>query len=201
MYYLITDLYNRTNPLNPRMAFECDPAVLTGIEAMTFAELEEDAPKNPEVQEYLSTFHDSVIEALRDTDTQTGAIPHRGPMTLDNMTNLMNLMPDLYDYLKASFSAIESNGDVFINKILDYTKAGDYDKLNQMGQEQRDNFIDKIIADTYYSNYLPGYAPIAFTIHERYPPQEEYIPFPRKDFWWHDMQIMTWEEYDNLNRQ
>jgi hypothetical protein len=162
---------------------------------MSFKQLEVEAPHNPKVQEYLSTFHESVKEALYDTNTPTSALPFRGSMNLNNLANLMRTMSDLYDYLKESFSNIESYGDVLINKILDAAKEGDYYKFIELNEDQCTSFVNNYIATTYYSSYLAGYKPIAFSIDEWYPPQEEYVPFPRKDYWWKEMRTMTWDQY------
>ena len=105
-------------------------------------------------------------------------------------------MPDLYDYLKESFAAIESCGDVDINAILDAADDADYSKIEAMGIERCRSFVNDYIADTYYNQYLPGYTPIAFSIDDWYPPQEDFIILPRKNWWWHDMKTKTWQEYN-----
>ena len=168
---------------------------LTGMLAMTFKQLEEEASKNPMVREYLSTFHESVIEALYNTNTPSGALPFRGQMDLNNLANLIYKMPDLYHYLKESFSMIESVGDADINCILDAAHEGNYGKIKEMNEDRCKNYVDNYIAGTYYSSYLPGYKPISFSVDDWYPPQEEYVNFPRKYYWWRDMQTMTWDQY------
>lgn len=184
---------------------ESNLPALTGMLAMTFKQLEEASPTNPEIQEYLNTFHQSVIDALRETNTPTGAIPFRGPMTLHNLANLMNIMPDLYDYLKESYSSIEAGGDVTINAILDAAHNADYCKITEIGENTCQIFLNDYIAETYYISYLSGYVPIAFSIDDWYPPQEEYVPFPRDNFWWQDMKKMTWhdsqEKYPEKEKQ
>jgi len=163
--------------------------------AKTFKELEAEALTNPKVQEYLATFHESVRNALRETDTPTGAIPFRGAITLKNLPELFSLMPDLYDYLKYCYSAIESSGDVIINKILDAAFDGDYKVITNIGDDRCREFLDNYIAYSYYNNYLQGYMPVEFSIDEWYPPQQEFVPMPRKPYWWKDMKILTWNEF------
>ena len=171
--------------------------ILTGMLDKTFKELEAEAPTimNAEVQEYLATFHESVRNTLRETNTPTGAIPFRGAITLNNLTELFNIMPDLYDYLKKCYSAFESSGDAIINEILDAADACDYNIINKIGEDRCSIFVDNYIAYSYYNDYLPGYIPIAFSIDDRYPPQQEFVPMPRKLYWWQEMEILTWDEY------
>lgn len=176
---------------------ECNTAeqVLTGMLAKTFKELEDEAPFNPEIREYLATFHESVRNALLETDTPTGAIPFRSSMTLQNIGDLLNLMPDLYDYLKVCYSAIESSGDIVINNILDAAHKYDYTIIKNIGEEKCSCFIDNYIAFSYYNSYLPGYKPIAFSIDDWYPPQKEFVIMPRKNYWWYEMNTLTWNEF------
>ena len=174
--------------------YEEEP-ILTGMLAKTFKELEEEAPNNTEVQDYLETFHESVRNALSKTATPTGAIPFRGAMTLENLAELFNLMPDLYDYLKICYSAIESSGDVTINNILDAANNCDYNEIINVGETICNGYLNNYIASSYYNEYLPGYYPIAFSIDDWYPKQKDFVPMPRKPYWWHDMKILTWEEY------
>lgn len=163
--------------------------------AKTFKELEEEAPTNPEVQEYLATFNESVRNALRETDTPTGEIPFRGAITLKNLPELFFLMPDLYDYLRICYSALESNGDVIINQILDAAYDGDYNVIKNIGEDRCCKFVENYIAFSYYNDYLPGYMPIAFSIDDWYPPQQEFIPMPRKLYWWQEMKTLYWNEF------
>lgn len=169
--------------------------IQTGMLAKTFKELEAEAPTNPEVQEYLATFHESVRNALRETDTPTGAIAFRGSITLENLPELFILMPDLYDYLKKCYDAIESDGDVIINEILDAAYDGDYNVITNIGEDRCSEFLDNYIAYSYYDDYLPGYMPIAFSIDDWYPPQKEFVLMPRKTYWWREMKILTWVEF------
>jgi len=169
--------------------------ILTGMLAKTLKELEEDAPANPEIQEYLATFHKSVRNALHETNTPAGAIPFRGAMTIENLSKLFTMMPDLYDYLKDCYGAIESSGDVIINKILDAAYDGDYNVIKNIGEDRCSEFLDNYIAFSYYNDYLPGYMPIAFSIDDWYPPQKEFVLMPRKPYWWREMNILTWDEY------
>lgn len=172
---------------------------LTGMLAKTFKELEEDAPANPEVQEYLATFHESVRNVLRETNTPTGAIPFRGAMTLKNLPKLFALMPDLYDYLGACYGAIESSGDVIINDILDAANNCDYNVITNIGKDTCTSFVENYIAFSYYNKYLPGYLPIAFSIDDWYPPQQEFVLMPRRPYWWREMKILTWNEIQKNN--
>lgn len=176
---------------------DCNTAeqVLTGMLAKTFRELEAEAPSNPEIQEYLATFHESVRNALLETDTPTGAIPFRGAMTLKNIADLLNLMPDLYEYLKDCYSAIESGGDRIINDILDAAHKYDYSIIKNIGDDECSSFIDNYIAFSYYNSYLPGYKPIAFSIDDWYPPQKEFVIMPRNNYWWYEMKTLTWKEF------
>lgn len=169
--------------------------ILTGMLAKTFKELEAEAPTNPEIQEYLATFHISVKNALRETDTPTGAIPFRGAMTIENLSELFTMMPDLYDYLKDCNGAIESSGDVIINKILDAANECDYNVITNIGEDRCSKFLDNYIAFSYYNDYLMGYMPIAFSIDDWYPPQKEFVLMPRKTYWWQEMNILTWDEF------
>jgi hypothetical protein len=159
--------------------------------AKTFKELEAESPTNPKVQEYLATFHESVRNILLETTTPTGAIPFRGAMILDNLPELFKLMPDLYDYLKKCYGAIESSGDVIINKILDAAYDGDYTVITNIGEDRCRNFLENYIAYSYYNNYLPGYMPIEFSIDDWYSPQTEFVPMPRNPYWWKEMKILN----------
>lgn len=176
---------------------ECNTGeqVLTGMLAKTFKELEAEAPSNPEIREYLATFHESVRNALLETDMPTGAIPFRGAMTLQNIADLLNLMPDLYEYLKNCYGAIESSGDRIINDILDAARQYDYSIIKNIGDDECSSFVDNYIASSYYNSYLPGYKPIAFSIDDWYPPQKEFIIMPRKNYWWYEMETLTWKEF------
>ena len=169
--------------------------ILSGMLAKTFKELESEAPNNPKVQEYLATFHESVQNTLRETDTPTGAIPFRGAITLKNLPELLAVMPDLYDYLKYCYSAIESSGDNIINNILDAAFDGDYKVITNIGEYRCSKFLDNYIAYSYYNNYLPGYMPVEFSIDDWYPPQQEFVHMPRKPYWWKEMKILQWNEF------
>jgi len=169
--------------------------ILTGMLAKTFRELEAEAPTNPEVQEYLATFHKYVRNALRETDTPTGAIPFRGAMTLSNISYLFELMPDLYDYLGLCYGSIETSGDAIINEILDAANDCDYNIITEIGEDTCDNFINNYIAFSYYSDYLPGYKPIAFSVDDWYPPQQEFVIMPRTLYWWQEMKTLSWDEF------
>jgi hypothetical protein len=92
-------------------------------------------------------------------------------MTLHNLPELFALMPDLYDYLGASYGAIESSGDVIINAILDSANNADDNAIKKYGEERCTDFLDNYFACSYYKNYLPGYMPIAFIIDDWYPLQ------------------------------
>ena len=165
--------------------------VLTGMLAKTFKELEEEAPSNPEVQEYLATFHESVKNALRETDTPTGAIPFRGAMTLKNLPELLALMPDLYDYLGTRYDEIESSDVAMINDILYAANNSDYNVITNIGEDKCTSILENYIAFSYYNKYLPGYLPSAFSIDDWYPPQQEFVPMPRRPYWWRDMQVLS----------
>jgi hypothetical protein len=169
--------------------------ILTGMLAKTFRELEAEAPTNPEVQEYLATFHKYVRNALRETDTPTGAIPFRGAMTLSNISYLFELMPDLYDYLGLCYGSIETSGDAIINEILDAANDYDYSIIKKIGEDKCDSLINNYIALCYYSDYLPGYKPIAFSVDDWYPPQQEFVIMPRTLYWWQEMKTLSWDEF------
>jgi len=169
--------------------------ILTGMLAKTFRELEAEAPTNPEVQECLATFHKYVRNALRETDTPTGAIPFRDAMTLSNISYLFELMPDLYDYLKLCYGSIESDGDAIINDILDAANDYDYSIIKEIGENKCSSFINNYIAPSYYNDYLPGYKPIAFSSNDWYPPQQEFVIMPRALYWWLEMKTLSWDEF------
>lgn len=169
---------------------------LTGYLAMTIKELEAEAPNNPDIQSYLATFDKKVRAALRNTTTPSGALPFRGALTFHNLAPAFIAMPDLYDYLKECYGAIESEGDRIINNILD--AANDANKCNkkkQIGVNDCREWVDNHIAESYYDDYLPGYKPVAFSIDDWYPPQPEYVPMPRKLYWWRKMPYLTWIEF------
>jgi len=142
--------------------------------------------------EYLDTFADKVKKALAKTNTKTGDIPYRGKITLDNISELFKIMPDLYDYLKKQFACVESGGDLMINEILDEAKN---ETLNEKKYIEYERYFDYIEED-YYFDYLPGYLPVPFSI-DNYKPyctsnacgcnsllSEETVSFPRDLYWW-----------------
>lgn len=97
-------------------------------------------------------------------------------------------MPDLYDYLKICYGAIESCGDVEINYILDSAANNcNNSAIIQIGETKCNNYIKNYIADSYYYDYLPGYMPVAYCISDRNPPQKEFIIMPRIAYWWRNM--------------
>ena len=142
--------------------------------------------------EYLDTFDKNVKKALQKTNTKTGDIPYRGKITIRNLGELFKIMPDLYDYLKIQFSAVESGGDVIINDILDESKDGTFNEKKYVKYE---NYFD-YIEDDYYNDYLPGYLPVLFSVNNYAPYctskecgfnsllDKETVSFPRDSYWW-----------------
>ena len=132
------------------------------------------------LQTYIATFHYKVIDALYEFKCPSGALPYRGEITIDNLSELFVIMPDLYDYLKIQYSAIESGGDVIINDILDATKNGktidNYSKY--------ETYFTKYIADNYYFDYLRGTLPVPFSVSNLAPNIDVEYGFPRELYWW-----------------
>jgi len=176
------------------------------FEEKTFNELEElefllmsSFTKSPNTKhilsnlyEYLDTFSENVKNSLGKTNTKTGDIPYRGEITIRNLGELFKIMPDLYDYLKIQYSAVESGGDVTINDILDGAKDGTLTEQNYTDYEPYFNYIE----DDYYNDYLPGYLPVLFSVNNYAPYctstecgcnsflSEETDNFPRDLYWW-----------------
>lgn len=107
------------------------------------------------------------------------------PKTLTpyNMRELFSKLPDLYKYLKISFSFIESSGDVIINDILDGEII-----VDSTSSEYYDPYFI-YIQRTYELDYIPGGHPTPFSILGIEPYNNILTPFPRLWFWWeHDLE-------------
>lgn len=150
------------------------------FEQLSFPELSKLTP-TPELNAYLDKFCDELKIALQDNDTKTGDIPYRGQITLDNLYNLFNLMPDLYEYLRYTYSAGEAGGDYDIKDILNN---------NEENKPFSQILFNNYIAKTYYNDYLNGIPPNLFSIDDwscDYIDYNTYTCFPRKLFWWKDI--------------
>jgi hypothetical protein len=153
------------------------------FESLTFKELITLTITIPTINDYLASFHTLVIEALKETSTSANAIPYRGEMTFANLGVLFKLMPDLYKYLKESYSLIESGGDAIINNILDETK----EEKPYSNTRKEINHYFEYIRDTYYNEYLLGNYPTPYSIDDWHYSERPSHTFPRADFWWKNM--------------
>lgn len=153
---------------------------IKSFESLPFYTLIELAPNNPEINEYLASFHPQVTKALHSTETPADSVPYRGEITYDNLAELFVIMPDLYEYLSTCYSAIESSGDLIINRILD---EAHHNQPYSTPFEKVKNYFN-YIQKSYYNEYLKGHYPTAFSIDDWKYPEPEPQLFPREWFWW-----------------
>jgi hypothetical protein len=156
-----------------------DVMELKYLETKTFSELMF-IKHIPEVITYLKTFSEKIIDALLYNDCITGSIPYRGELTIQNLGELFIIMPDLYEYMKFSFSAIESGGDVEINFILDGCRNNTMSDIDINNADKYFKYIER----TYYNEYLRGKCLVPFSIDDIERESYEITPFPREWFWW-----------------
>lgn len=139
--------------------------------------------KLKELYNYQKTFCCEVYDSLWNSNCVSGKIPYRGRITIENLNELFTIMPDLYDYLKISYSAIESIGDNVINEILDECKNGDAKEIEKIINNEYACRLFEYIEDTYYYGYLPGCCPTPFSIFETSNCNCRKT-LPRDLFWW-----------------